>query len=71
MGRPALFVTGAEGVDLFYDESKLQRHEAVPHRSRCHCSGQGQSMRLDDEAHRHRKRLFRHALSEHELDRPS
>ena len=30
LGRPALAVTGAVGVDLFYDESRLQRRKAIP-----------------------------------------
>ena len=69
LGRPALFVTGAAGVDLFYDESKLQRHKAVPAPIALSLFGPGAVHALDDEAHRHRKRLFRHALSERELDR--
>jgi fatty-acid peroxygenase len=30
LGRPALVVTGAVGVELFYDESRLRRHKAIP-----------------------------------------
>jgi fatty-acid peroxygenase len=69
LGRPTLFVTGAEGVDLFYDESRLQRHKAVPPPVALSLFGPGAVHGLDDEAHRHRKRLFRHALTEPELDR--
>src|SRR5436190_9316392 len=58
MGRPTLLVTGVEGVELFYDESKVQRHKAVPAPVALSLFGPGAVHGLDDEAHRHRKRLF-------------
>ena len=69
LGRPALVVTGAVGVDLFYDESSLQRHKAIPPPIALSLFGPGAVHALDDDAHRHRKALFRHALSESGLDR--
>lgn len=69
LGRPALLVTGAAGVELFYDESRMQRHKAVPPPVALSLFGPGAVHALDDEAHRHRKSLFRHALSQDELDR--
>lgn len=69
LGRPALVVTGAAGVDLFYDESRLQRHKAIPPPIALSLFGPGAVHALDDDAHRHRKALFRHALSESGLDR--
>src|SRR4051794_22697030 len=53
LGRPTLLATGAEGVQLFYDESRLQRPRAVPPPVGLSLLGPGAVHALDDEAHRH------------------
>ena len=69
LGRRALIVSGAAGVELFYDESRMRRHRAVPAPVGLSLFGPGAVHALDDEAHRHRRALFRHALSAAEVDR--
>ncbi|MCW2783968.1 MAG: cytochrome [Marmoricola sp.] len=69
LGRSTLIVGGDEGVELFYDESKVERHQAVPPPIALSLFGPGAVHALDDDAHRHRKALFLHALSETELAR--
>jgi fatty-acid peroxygenase len=69
LGRPTLVVTGDRGVSLFYDESRVERHKAVPPPIALSLFGPGAVHALDDEAHRHRKSLFLHALSEEALGR--
>src|SRR5436190_3853030 len=69
LGRSALVVTGDDGVSLFYDEERVERHKAVPAPVATSLFGPGAIHALDDHAHRHRRTLFRHALGEAELDR--
>lgn len=69
LGRPALLVTGAEGVRFFYDESRLMRLRAVPAPIALSLFGSGAVHGLDDADHRHRKELFLAALTEPALDR--
>jgi fatty-acid peroxygenase len=69
LGRRTLVVSGAAGVELFYDESLVQRHRAVPAPIATSLFGPGAIHSLDGEAHRHRKKLFLHALQQTELDR--
>jgi fatty-acid peroxygenase len=69
LGRSTLVVSGDAGVSFFYDESKLERHRAVPPPIGLSLFGPGAVHTLDDAAHRHRKALFRHALSQEALDR--
>jgi fatty-acid peroxygenase len=69
LGRSILVVRGSEAVEFFYDESRLERHRAVPAPVATSLFGAGAIHSLDDEAHRHRKLLFLGALSQPELDR--
>lgn len=49
---------GAEAAELFYDNSRFKREGAMPAAIQKTLLGQGGVQGLDDEAHRHRKRLF-------------
>jgi fatty-acid peroxygenase len=69
LGRPTLLVTGSSGVELFYDESRLVRHRAVPAPIAATLFGPGAVHGLDDAHHRHRKAMFLEALRPEELDR--
>ncbi|WP_051277193.1 cytochrome P450 [Marmoricola sp. URHB0036] len=69
LGRSSLLVTGDDGVRLFYDESRIMRHKAVPAPIATSLFGAGAVHGLDDQEHRHRKQLFLHALRQDELDR--
>ncbi|MBF4613562.1 cytochrome P450 [Curtobacterium sp. VKM Ac-1376] len=58
LGRPALLVRGAEGVDLFYDGDRTARHGAMPPivQRTLFCVGSVHS--LDGAEHHHRKATF-------------
>ena len=58
LGREALFVRGEEGVDLFYDESRIRRHGAMPAFIQESLFGHGSVHSLDGTEHRHRKAAF-------------
>ncbi|AZS37279.1 Fatty-acid peroxygenase [Microbacterium lemovicicum] len=58
LGRPALFVRGAEGVAAFYDETRVARHGAMPALVQGTLFGRGSVHSLDGDEHRHRKRTF-------------
>lgn len=58
LGREALLVRGAEGVALFYDESRVVRHGAMPRIVQESLFGHGSVHSLDGEEHRHRKATF-------------
>ncbi|WP_144831358.1 cytochrome P450 [Microbacterium sp. BH-3-3-3] len=58
LGREALFVRGEEGVDLFYDESRIRRHGAMPAFIQESLFGHGSVHSLDGTEHRHRKATF-------------
>ncbi|MBZ4498576.1 MULTISPECIES: cytochrome P450 [Dermacoccus] len=58
LGRPALIVRGKEGVDLFYDTSRMKRDGAMPLPVRGPLFGKGAVHGLDDEEHRHRKAML-------------
>ena len=59
LGRPALLVTGSEGVRFFYDESRLMRHLAVPAPIALSLFGPGAVHGLDDDHHRNSKNGWR------------
>ena len=56
--RPTLLVRGAEGVELFYDSTKVKREGAMPTPIQGSLFGKDSVHTLDDEAHRHRKATF-------------
>lgn len=58
LGRDAIFVRGVEGVELFYDESRIARHGAMPALVQESLFGHGSVHSLDGAAHRHRKATF-------------
>jgi fatty-acid peroxygenase len=58
LGRDALLVRGGAGVSLFYDETKIRRHGAMPAFVQEILFGHGSVHSLDGPAHRHRKATF-------------
>lgn len=58
LGREALFVRGEEGVRLFYDETLVRRHGAMPAFIQESLFGHGSVHSLDGDEHRHRKQTF-------------
>lgn len=58
LGDEAALVRGAEGIDLFYDESRIARHGAMPAIVQETLFGHGSVHSLDGAAHRHRKATF-------------
>lgn len=63
LGRRAVVVRGRDGARLFYDESVVERHRAVPLPLAALLFGPGAVHGLDDDAHRRRKSLFLEVLS--------
>jgi len=58
LGREALFVRGPEGVKLFYDETRIRRHGAMPAFIQESLFGHGSVHSLDGSEHKHRKATF-------------
>lgn len=58
LGRDALLVRGADGVALFYDETRIGRHGAMPSIVQETLFGHGSVHSLDGDEHRHRKSTF-------------
>lgn len=58
MGRPAVLLHGHEAVDLFYDESRVHRHGALPAPVLDTLFGSGAVHTLDGPHHRARKELL-------------
>ncbi|WP_223627252.1 cytochrome P450 [Microbacterium sp. EST19A] len=58
LGHDAVFVRGVEGIDVFYDESRIARHGAMPALVQETLFGHGSVHGLDGEEHRHRKAAF-------------
>ncbi|WP_367948757.1 cytochrome P450 [Rathayibacter sp. VKM Ac-2857] len=58
LGRDALLVRGAEAVDLFYDDTRIARHGAMPAIVQQTLFGNGSVHSLDGDEHRHRKAAF-------------
>jgi len=58
MLQTTICMTGREAAELFYDPRHFVRHGATPGRIQKTLFGQGGVQGLDDEAHRHRKRMF-------------
>lgn len=56
--QKTIFMMGEEAARLFYDDSRFQRHGAMPKRIQKTLLGVGGVQGLDGEAHRHRKHLF-------------
>ncbi|KAA9090063.1 cytochrome P450 [Microbacterium radiodurans] len=58
LGKPAMLTRGAEAVGLFYDESRIHRHGAMPGIVQETLFGHGSVHSLDGDDHRHRKATF-------------
>src|SRR5438046_2236800 len=58
MLRPAICLHGPDAARLFYDESKLKRHAALPRRVVTSLFGKRAVHTLDDGPHRARKAAF-------------
>lgn len=58
LGSDALFVRGAEGVEVFYDDRLIARHGAMPMIVQATLFGKGSVHSLDGADHRHRKAEF-------------
>lgn len=58
MLRKTICLRGAEGAELFYDESRVRRSGAAPRRVLLTLFGRGGVQGLDGDAHRHRKQMF-------------
>ncbi|QJU53452.1 cytochrome P450 [Herbiconiux sp. KACC 21604] len=58
LGDDALLVRGADAVELFYDESRVARHGAMPALVQETLFGRGSVHSLDGDEHRHRKATF-------------
>ena len=69
--RPVVCLLGREAAALLYDGQRFTRRGAVPARVRKLLQDDGSVQSLDDEAHRHRKRLFMTMMSEPEISRLS
>jgi len=70
LGDEAIFVRGAEGVDLFYDEHRIARHGAMPAIVQETLFGHGSVHSLDGDEHRHRKAAFLDvAYEDHQVER--
>ncbi|KAF2413479.1 cytochrome [Microbacterium sp. B35-04] len=58
LGRDALLVRGTVAVELFYDETRIARHGAMPAIVQETLFGHGAVHSLDGDEHRHRKATF-------------
>jgi fatty-acid peroxygenase len=58
LGHDAVLVRGVEGVGLFYDDTRIARHGAMPALVQETLFGHGSVHSLDGSAHRHRKAAF-------------
>ncbi|MFE2170338.1 cytochrome P450 [Streptomyces sp. NPDC059447] len=58
MGRHAVLLHGPDAVDLFYDEGRIQRHDALPAQVVDTLFGRGAVHTLDGARHRERKQML-------------
>lgn len=62
-------MTGPQAAELFYDPRRMNRRGAPPARIAKTLFGQGGVQSLDDEAHRHRKRMFMSLMAPEQIGR--
>lgn len=67
--QKTICMTGPEAAELFYDPSRFVRSGAPPGRVEKTLFGQGGVQGLDDEAHRHRKRMFMSLMTPEQIGR--
>ncbi|PYZ96781.1 cytochrome P450 [Alteribacter lacisalsi] len=58
VGQKAVVICGEKAAELFYDEALMKRDGAAPKPLEKSLLGEGGLHGLDDEAHKHRKRMF-------------
>lgn len=68
LGQEAILLGGEEAAELFYDEDKFKREGAAPEPAVSTLLGQGGVQQLDDEAHRHRKKMFLDLMSKERIE---
>ena len=69
LGQEAVCLSGAEGAELFYDQTHFKREGALPRRILTTLMGQDGVQTLDGAAHRHRKALFMAVMTPGSLHR--
>ncbi|PRY82562.1 cytochrome P450 [Alkalibacterium olivapovliticus] len=68
LGEKAIVMGGEEAAKLFYEEDKFKREGAAPEPAKATLLGKGGVQGLDDEAHRHRKKLFMDLMSKERIE---
>jgi fatty-acid peroxygenase len=69
MLQKAICMKGAEAARVFYDETRFQRHGAMPKRGLKSFLGEGGVQVLDGEAHRRRKQMFMSLMTAENIQR--
>ncbi len=69
MLQKTICMTGPQAAELFYDARRFVRRGASPARIAKTLFGQGGVQGLDDEAHRHRKRMFMSLMTSEQIGR--
>lgn len=69
MLQEAIFMSGPEAAEIFYDQDRFMRSGAMPDRIQKTLFGQGGVQGLDDEAHRHRKQMFMSLMTPERIGR--
>ena len=67
--QKTICLRGEEAARLFYDESLFEREGVAPSRLKKTLVGEGGVQGLDDQAHRHRKRMFMSLMSPENINR--
>ena len=67
--RPTICMRGEEAARLFYDTERFRRSGSAPMRVQKTLFGRGGVQGLDDEAHRHRKRMFMSLMTDESIAR--
>ncbi|MER2063439.1 MAG: cytochrome P450 [Alkalibacterium sp.] len=68
LGQKTLVMGGEEAAKLFYEEDKFKRKGAAPEPAVATLLGKGGVQQLDDEAHRHRKKMFMDLMSKERIE---
>lgn len=68
LGKKAICMGGKEVRQLFYDQTKFQRQDAVPNRIIETLFGKNSVQTLDEVAHRHRKKMFMNVMTKEKIN---
>ncbi|MEK4496651.1 cytochrome P450 [Ureibacillus sp. FSL W8-0352] len=68
LGKKAICMGGKEAAQLFYDQTKFQRQDAVPNRIIETLFGKNSVQTLDGVAHRHRKKMFMNVMTKEKIN---